>query len=189
MKTCHLEAAAVHVWDVPRRGDVAGILAKYLPIGEINLERDAYGKPFIFGHPLHFNVSHVGDKTLLAIADSAVGIDIERIDRPPEQLAGLLHYFTATERDALGVLNSATRGRLIIQCWTRKEAFAKAIGRGLRVGLDTFAVFTNNPAAAELSGTQTQGWQVIDLEAPPGYAAAVALPAGKIVRRMGTTAG
>ncbi len=54
------------------------------------------------------------------------------------------------------------RGRAFFALWTAREAYAKAIGRGLEAMPDT----------------PPTGWTVRHLEVGPGYAAAVAVERG-----------
>src|SRR5438552_660293 len=104
MSAPRLDAASIHLWLLPgatpeRR--LSGLLAQYLgcPPALIALQRGPHGKPQLVGEPLHFNLSHSGALALLAIArDVAVGVDVERVDRPiPRQDALLTRCFTAAE--------------------------------------------------------------------------------------------
>ena len=88
----------------------------------------------------------------------------------------LLTALEPRERIALGAVPEAERAAAFAQCWVRKEAYLKGTGEGLsrepdavRVGLGT-RFGDPGPAAGELDG-----WQIADLDAPPGYAGAIAL--------------
>jgi 4'-phosphopantetheinyl transferase len=50
------------------------------------------------------------------------------------------------------------------RCWTRKEAYIKAIGSGLSHPLDQFDVTVEIP-----------GWSILDLDVEAGYAGALAV--------------
>jgi 4'-phosphopantetheinyl transferase len=103
------------------------------------------GKPALGGahaqSGVAFNLSHSGDWVVIAAArDMHVGVDIERIRPafPVRDIAG--RFFAATETAALLALPEHDRLRAFFACWTRKEAYVKARGAGLQLGLDTFAV-------------------------------------------------
>ncbi len=102
-------------------------IKKYYPDIEIPLSYEITdaGKPELPG--VHFSLAHSGSYAVCAIADTAVGVDIERADRKGRGVAE--RYFSPNEC-ALP----------LAYIWTRKEAVAKADGRGIAIGLDTFDV-------------------------------------------------
>lgn len=91
------------------------------------------GKPALVDGPM-FNLSHSGDRGVVAIGDRApVGVDIEQIGRPFQDMEGLAkRCFTAPERRAIDTAPDPLRQFLIF--WTAKEARMKLTGEGL--GLD-----------------------------------------------------
>jgi hypothetical protein len=172
------------------RSEVKFALAAYLDCHpeEIRIEHDESGKPRVLSHRVHFSISHAAGRTLLAIGPQRIGVDLDRTHRPHAQADGLMRYFTEAERNVLMAIQQPRRSWLIMQCWARKEAFAKATGLGLRIGLDTFGVFDENPAVAKLTGGRTFGWQVMDIPLTGGYAAALVGPVGFNVRWAGRLA-
>ncbi len=108
-----------------------------------------HGKPSL--HPfsdLEFNLSHAGDWAMIAVTRSVpVGVDIERI-RPNVDMAPLLRR--------LGEPVSSGSQSDLYHLWTRREARSKAVGG---------ALFDMPPEDV---------WAV-DLRAPEGYAASLAL--------------
>jgi 4'-phosphopantetheinyl transferase len=83
-----------------------------------------------------FNASHAGDTLVFAIGGrSGLGIDIEMAKRrlSPEALAA--RVLSPREYSMLQKLAPAARRRYFLQLWTRKEAVAKADGRGLAIDL------------------------------------------------------
>ena len=100
-----------------------------LPIDEISWEYGAHEKPSIIGHPLAFNLSHSKSLSALAIATKGpIGVDLEPEARG-EDLVEDLHAFCHPEEIAR--LPDLGRGRALIELWTAKEAFLKALGTGL----------------------------------------------------------
>lgn len=64
--------------------------------------------------------------------------------------------------------------------WTRKEAFLKARGDGLWLGLDQFEVSIDPAEPPRLVRTlwdpsEAARWSLMDLEIAPGYAAALSI--------------
>jgi 4'-phosphopantetheinyl transferase len=176
--------------DVPRRRFIAGraalrrLLGRYLQIDprEVRLTSDSNGKPRLaitHARDLRFNVSHSEDAIACAIAHGReVGVDIERIraDLPVAAIAE--QFFAPEEIAALRSLPPAAQVEAFFVCWTRKEAYVKAIGKGLGFGLDRFVVgiepngrFTLSSASPE-SGSNC--WSIDSLNLPPGYVGAVA---------------
>ena len=70
-----------------RKRSLAGdmLVKKYLsklygtPEEKIEIKKGAHGKPYVLNLPAHFNISHSGDYTVVAIGDRPIGIDIEII--------------------------------------------------------------------------------------------------------------
>lgn len=130
----------------------------------------------------HFNLSHSGDAAALAVCRTAeVGIDIERLRPVRDGLAE--RYFSMAEAEALAALPEAARLMGFFRCWTRKEAFLKATGEGIRRGLDSFRVTVGPDEAARIQSIDgdcraAQSWTIIDLEAGPDFVGAVAVHSG-----------
>ncbi len=114
-------------------------LAEYLPqlAGNLNIQRNEYGKPWLVDFPqLSFNLSHSQDEIVLAIAEQAfLGVDIEVI-RERSGMAGLAgKCFTAKEQCYWQAVSEVQKTACFYQFWTAKEAFVKAVGRGIALGL------------------------------------------------------
>jgi len=100
------------------------------------------GKPFIVssGEPtLAFNLSHTRGCVACAIAAGGeVGIDVESADRALDGRKIAARYFSTAECDWLDACAARERAIRFIELWTLKEAYIKAIGRGLSHPLNTF---------------------------------------------------
>jgi 4'-phosphopantetheinyl transferase len=129
---------------------------------------------------LHFSASYSGDIALFALARNIeVGVDVERVraDVDVEQIAA--SFFARDEREVLHRLPPDARVRAFFTCWTRKEAYVKALGTGLSLPLDSFDVAPGLDGGAVSEQWSIMGpageWSVRDVEVEAGYAAAIAV--------------
>lgn len=170
---------------IASRGILRVLLGKYLNVQPdgINLHFNKYGKPFLKNceGSLNFNVSHSNGKILLAFArNHEIGIDIEYIRPDFADLEIARHYFSASEILALSRLPEASRKYGFFSCWTRKEAYIKAKGRGLSIPLDSFDVSVCPDEAPELFSVKNntgeiRKWKIFSLHAGNDYCASLAV--------------
>ena len=110
----------------------------------IELEYAPGGKPRLhpqFASDLRFNVSHHEDVAAFAFANGReVGIDIEGVRTLADGDAIAALVFSPREQQAYLALDAEQKPLAFFNCWTRKEAFVKALGEGLRYPLDRFDV-------------------------------------------------
>ncbi|MCU1236083.1 MAG: 4-phosphopantetheinyl transferase [Candidatus Solibacter sp.] len=133
-------------------GALRDILGRYTD-GRLDFALHEKGKPFLPNLPdLEFNLSHSKQMALVAVArGTPVGVDIERL-RPLIEFAAIAErYFPPDEVCPSDAPDFFRR-------WTRFEAILKAQGLGLY------------GAGASPEGS----WTVQELDAGPGFAAAVA---------------
>jgi 4'-phosphopantetheinyl transferase len=123
-----------------------------------------WGKPALLGQPCHFNVSHSGDRLMVALSDVDVGCDIEWIDDDLDWQPIADEMLDPRDVERLRRLDPADARAGFYRHWTRLEARLKAIGRGL-AGPD--------PAIACGKSVDLDAWHLVDLAAAPGYAAAL----------------
>jgi len=103
------------------------------------------------GHRVEFNLSHAGDFTLIAIAQECrVGVDVERIRSGISSHVIAQQYFSASEFAELQSFPLKQRETAFFTCWTRKEAYIKALGEGLSIPLDSFDVSLEPGKPADL---------------------------------------
>jgi 4'-phosphopantetheinyl transferase len=130
------------------RALVRSVLARYLALAPAQLEftRNAYGKPQLHlptATPLpvvQFNLSHTQGLLALAVTvDDAIGVDVESVTRKVSMLALAERFFAASEVAMLQQCAPAELRERFFRLWTLKEAYVKACGLGLQMGLDTFA--------------------------------------------------
>ena len=169
---------------IAARGWLRSLLARYTGCApsEIHVTEGPHGKPRLdMGQSwLRFNLSHSNDLAIYAIArEREVGVDVERIrnDMPIDDIARQL---SPRERADLAALPEVDRPRAAFDCWTRKEAYLKAVGAGLSVPLDEFDVPTSSAFSGHVllpsgDGGQPERWTLSTFDAGPEYAAAVAV--------------
>ena len=166
---------------VARRGQMRAHLGQELGIAPhlIRIAADEHGKPLLRDDPeLTFNLSHSNGLALLAtMRGGAIGCDIEW--RNPElawpRVAERL--FAPVEFDALTALPPEQWITGFYNCWTRKEAYVKALGLGLSHPLDSFTVSVAPGEPARFTSDEP-GWSLASFEPAPGYQAALVTWAG-----------
>lgn len=108
------------------------------------------GKPYLKSHPqLHFNISHSNNGITVAVSDSPVGIDCEKLRKASLKTAK--RYFTEKENAYISRSKTDTDCRFF-EIWTKKEAFLKQEGCGLTVSLSSFDVTEKNIRTFEKDG-------------------------------------
>ncbi len=104
-----------------------------------------HGKPVLNNDSrfadITFNISHSYDLALIAISQKqSIGIDIEKINHDSDHQALVTRFFSKAEQAEFNTLSEAIKAKAFCACWTRKEAFIKAIGSGITYGLGNFNV-------------------------------------------------
>ena len=136
------------------------ILSRYLGAQEMKFCVGAYGKPTLalpeMTPSIQFNLSHSKGLALLAVRwEGEVGVDVERL-QPAERMAPIFHRFaSAPEKASFAAALSKGKdsGRLLTAWWVGKEAFVKAVGRGLSL---PFAQFSMELAV-------DGGWKLVEM--------------------------
>ncbi|MBO4301580.1 MAG: 4'-phosphopantetheinyl transferase superfamily protein [Desulfovibrio sp.] len=99
-----------------------------------------YGKPYCPQCAAFFSISHCHDMVWVALCrEGAVGIDVENVSALSE-FSEIVAHLHPSERAYLLDLDEGDRPGAYCRCWTRKESVLKAVGRGLSLPLDVFAV-------------------------------------------------
>jgi 4'-phosphopantetheinyl transferase len=147
------------------------------PIGSIELTEDPRGKPRLRDGALEFNLSHSGGYVLIGVGRAPLGVDIESVEREIDWRGIAARWFHPRERAALFASPDAEQRDAFFQIWTQKEAYLKAIGRGLAGNLADFATAARGGAVETNAAAGTHGaWHISRLAAPAGYEAAAAAP-------------
>ena len=167
---------------VVARGFLRTVIARYLETQpeSLRFSYGAYGKPALASeHVLRFNLSHSHEVALLAVAlDAELGVDVEhvRADFASEDIAR--RFFSRAEVEVFNALPREEQVAAFFRCWTRKEAYIKAIGKGLSQPLDAFDVTLAPGAAPALLRAEDDDasrWLLSDIEVGERYAGALAV--------------
>ena len=98
-----------------------------------NLQFDNFSRPY-FNYKFDFNISHSANIVVCAASiTTKVGIDIEKIQAV--QVENFTDYFTIDEINT--IISSNDKYYAFYKTWTKKEAFIKAIGKGVHAELST----------------------------------------------------
>lgn len=149
------------------------------PAPVVELRRNDFGKPELPDESrLWFNLAHADGTAVLAAATSGpVGVDIELLHPVPDRDLIAASFFAPQECAELERVPPAERDAAFLRCWTRKEAYVKAVGGGLALGLSDFAVslLPEEPAIVWAADPAVPDqWSVTDLSVHvPGHLAAL----------------
>ena len=127
------------------RGNLRLILAEKLDIAPEKLEfaYEKFGKPYVvFKNQripnFFFNLSHDKDLVVYAVANSAVGVDINYITHTRDFDGIVARFFTRAERELYFSCARNKRSKLFYELFACKEACLKACGTGLSGGFDKY---------------------------------------------------
>jgi len=161
-------------------GAKRAILAGYTATdpAALQFELAEHQKPRLVGHDFGFNVAHSGKLALIAIRRGEIGVDIEKARYVENLLDIARRNFSAVESAALERCCEEDRLHAFYRCWTRKEAFVKALGSVVSVPLRVFDVSVDGDPRflAFRDGRDPLRWGLWDVSPAPGYVAAVAAP-------------
>ena len=140
------------------RKSIRFLLSKYLSVNplEIHILSGKGLKPTIKSpvSSIRFNISHSGEWVVVALAQSEVGIDIEKIDSNFDYSNLLLEHFSREERQFISDAKIPVAAFYFL--WTRKEALTKAEGAGLHENLKTILSLDQGSNM----GLQNREWKI-----------------------------
>ena len=164
------------------------ILSRYADVApeKVEYSYDNLGKPRFADEKLNaeyrFNFSNSSDLGLLAITPTTeIGIDLERIREMSDMLGLAKRYFAQQETDLLFALPEPEQPHAFFRYWTRKEAYLKAVGKGLTFPLRNVHVTQDDSAGecriVDINGDQSEAakWSLTNLSPNEEYKAAVAI--------------
>ncbi|MHA4844102.1 4'-phosphopantetheinyl transferase family protein [Flavitalea antarctica] len=157
---------------IAARGILRLLIGKYLAINpaEFSFQYSKFGKPGIANNnTLHFNISHSQNIALFAFSKRFnIGVDVEFVNPDIEVRDIARNFFSTNEIRKLLALPGNQQALGFFNCWTRKEAFIKAVGEGLSFPLDKFEVSLEPDKPAALLATdwdpeEVSKWSVYSL--------------------------
>jgi len=165
------------------RASLRFLLGQYLHCspGSIRFAYEPDGKPvLIHDAGLCFSATHSNGMAAFSFClHLRLGIDTERIRIIPNMDRVIERMFSPQEKCQLNLLPADLRQRAFFACWVRKEAYAKATGKGILTRFDAFCVDTN-PAEPRpqirFDPETAEDWILRDLRLDNEYAAALAYP-------------
>jgi 4'-phosphopantetheinyl transferase len=172
---------------IVRRGILRAILGRYLNVdpSKVQFCYGKNGKPMLYetveNETVCFNLSHSEGLALYAFnQDHELGVDIEHVRDilGMEQIAR--RFFSVKENAIFCSLPTGMRKEAFYNCWTRKEAFIKAIGKGLTFALNTFDVTFAPGEPAKLLDIvdnleEAAHWSIHTLALTNGFIGAIAV--------------
>lgn len=152
----------------------AWLMARVFPESYEKERWDGRGKPWIPGGA-QYSLSHAGDWVALAVGEegdgAAIGCDIERL-RARALAAGLLRK-AMTEGERRRIVASGAPWDAFLRRWVIKEAFTKAMGRGLQIPFAEIETRVSPPGVAQVPEKWGGACRVACPKAPEGYRMAV----------------
>ncbi len=155
---------------IKTRGVLRKTIASYLDIKphKVAIKTGEYGKPFLMNNEVYFNLSHSGNQFVIAVSNTGdIGIDMEQC-RDRKGMAGIVNKcFSDEEISYWQGLSPSQQLTAFYYFWVRKEAFVKAVGRGIALGLEQCVINLQNQNQflhiPKEYGTASS-WKVIDVE-------------------------
>jgi 4'-phosphopantetheinyl transferase len=162
------------------RGTLRLVLSRYLsiPPDQITFNYNQFGKPTLNdgSHDLSFSLTHTNQIAFYAVTyDRAIGIDVEFIRDDVLSTDDANIFLSKNEQDRIRQLSPGNQRKALFQIWTRKEAFAKALGQGLLTPLQNMDLIGSTPlqTSSHSFSHDSQTWSVQDLRFIDSYAGAV----------------
>lgn len=135
------------------------------PAVSLTFTKQPHGKPELANnaHNIRFNLSHNDQLIVLAVCvNDEIGCDIESPNRKVNIPAITRRFFAPQEQQLLSTLQGQSQQQQFFEIWTLKEAFVKATGLGIALGLDSF-YFQKSPLIDVVFNAQfplpAQPWQ------------------------------
>lgn len=168
------------------RSHLRKILSGYLEThpSALKFSYSQFGKPDIDNKNIKFNISHSENYMVAAVnLNDEIGIDIEYLRHIPDALLISERFFSESEKNSLKEVDKKNLNTAFLNCWTRKEAFIKAISEGLNFALGDFSVTLKpdeEPAILDISGGDASQWKIYQLNINLNYISHIAIQtAGK----------
>jgi 4'-phosphopantetheinyl transferase len=150
------------------------VLCRYLSCSprDVRFNENTFGKPFLQGGvggiETEFNLSHSGNLVFIGVSrGQRIGVDVEEIRDIEDILTVTDTYFTPQECAFIN-RGGLDRRQAFFRCWTRKEAYVKAVGKGLSIPLNCFDTQLSSGFPYELLEIPDGSWRRCDQRAVGG---------------------
>ncbi|PBJ08948.1 4'-phosphopantetheinyl transferase superfamily protein [Flavobacterium sp. ACN6] len=160
------------------------ILAAHTKLNVKNIYLDYHfnKKPYLASHPwLYFNVSHSEDYAAIAVSRKNVGLDIEYMSRDFNFTSLLPDVFD--DNQVLEIQNAVDKKHAFYTSWTRKEAFVKALGKGIDEDFKYIPSLDGQHSIDFHLTKNSKNWQVYSFNLTDHYLGAVAAEALSTIPR------
>lgn len=132
-----------------------------LPEEDVRLEVHPSGAVDVAGSDLRLSISHSRDLAAVAVADRAIGLDVERIRTPHPAL----HQRILSDRErAMAERLPMPFDQATLLVWTLKEAVVKGMRTGLRRPMQSFEVEVDYDARRAAFHGFTDAWEAFFAE-------------------------
>ncbi len=166
-----------------RRLALRRLLARYNRTSpqDIEFRHTKHGKPIAFDVRNHsllpFSASSRDRIALIAFGFTALGVDVENTRRDLEIHTIASQFFHPGEASGIQAIPEALQRDAFFSCWTRKEAYIKAIGLGLHQPLNSFRVSLSKDTPEliwrDASIDDAQEWTLWSIMPADGYIGAL----------------
>ncbi|HVM89006.1 MAG TPA: 4'-phosphopantetheinyl transferase superfamily protein [Puia sp.] len=153
------------------------LLSKYAdcPAKELIFYENVNKKPFLqnsHNGNVHFNISHSGDIILIAVANSDIGVDVEKIDKEFVFAEILEKNFSQEEIDF--IKRSGFYHENFYLLWSRKESLLKATSKGIDDNLKNVPCLDGDYYVDQIVAGSNENWRVNSFTLSNEYAASIA---------------
>ena len=162
------------------RGILKELLGKYADTDPeaISFSLGPLGKPYLpaeFSPDLQFNSTDTKDEALFAVCRSAeIGIDIELESRKVRHQEIALRKFSCQELEQYHQCPKSQQKKFFLKIWTRKEAYGKAKGVGIRYRLNSVNLVDDMDSDRfAVHDDDGKIWEIIQISPAPGVIACV----------------
>lgn len=159
----HSESRSVFIQS---RGRLRSLLGHHLGIDpkDVPLVIGPHGKPGCPEGSLQFNLSHTQGTIVIALANGCeVGVDVEGGRAVRQREALIREVFSPEEQSFFEGLNEAMTQERFIRGWTLKEAYVKAIGRGIAAGLSKVVLEENFERFLKVPSGDPDAFQIAEI--------------------------
>mgnify|MGYP001948364061 CR=1 FL=1 len=163
-------------------GYCRSILSRYVHQrpDKIQFAEEKNQKPIIKTDPhlsIHFNLSHSSHVAVVAVSNRPIGVDIEWLDSTLVRKELVDQFMSEQEKEVFFRLSSSRQKKAFYYCWTRKEAYVKALGEGLFYPIKKITVPLNDETnltwSDEEQPHEPKRWRMDHIGEISGYVGAV----------------